>query len=74
MNIGNIFRFYCSNKINFTHKIIKHMKFFQGSFELFLSLENVLHIGGQVIVSFNSGVPSGKLPVLKALDINYIYL
>jgi hypothetical protein len=36
--------------------MIKHVRIFQGSLELFLSLENVLHIDGQDIVSFNSRV------------------
>ena len=42
---------------------------------LFLSLQKVLHIGGQVTESFNSRVMGspGKLSVLREADVNLIY-
>jgi len=56
-----IFRVYCSYKINLSYKIVGVEVFFQGSFELFLSLKKVLHKGGQVIEDLNSTIIGSPL-------------
>jgi len=56
-----IFKVYYSYKIHLSYKMNEGIKIFQGSFELFPSLEKILHIGRQVIEGLNSRVIGSPL-------------